>query len=212
MIPLDRKQSSVRSFKVEGIVEAVLTASNYDSHISVEQEKLRVVVAGGVRGDRHYGEPRQLDVRERDLVNEGLPKGLVIANVREVSVVSVEEQEAIARGIGLPEIPQGYFGENLVLRGIPNLTLLPPGTKLFFKRKGTIKTAVLAVWAENDPCEIIGDALQERFPDVPNLSPRLVKEAVGKRGVVAFVYSSGIIHRGDTVIARVPLQRPYTLS
>jgi hypothetical protein len=50
------------------------------------------------------------------------------------------------------------------------------------------------------------------FPAEDGLIPRFVKAAIGRRGIVGSVYSSGVIHPGDTVIAKIPQQRLYEPS
>ncbi len=193
---------------IEGRVEAVLVGERGPT--SVVQSKIQLHVGHGVKGDRHAG-GRLADVREKALLAHGLFKGMPVANVRELTVLSVEEQADVATKLGLPRvIPHGTLGENLVLSGVPRLSSLPAGTLLFFRKgKDTIRTAVVVVWGENVPCTVSGQSLQEVFPDVPDVQNRFVKAAMHGRGLVGFVYSAGFICEGDIVIARVPPQRIY---
>lgn len=172
--------------------------------------KIQLVRGYGIKGDRHAG-TRLLDVREKELRAFGLPVGIEIANYREFSAVSLEELEDIEKSLDLPKfIPVGSLGENLVLSGIPKLSQLPIGTMLFFKKsEKQIRTAVLVVWAQNKPCAGPGEVLQKIFPSVPNLKTLFAKHAIGKRGVVGSIYSSGVIHEGDIVIAKIPEQKIY---
>jgi len=198
------------AFKLEGRVEAVLVAANFDSSVSVPVQKIQLIREHGVGGDNHAG-TRLADVRERELLSFGLPKGIEVANHRAFSAISAEELAEITEAMGLQEsIPYGCLGENLVLSGIPEFSRLPTGTMLFFqKREKKPRTAVLMVWGENAPCKKPGEMIQEEFPDVEGLVRLFRRAAIGKRGVVGSIYVSGNVHAGDTVIVKVPNQRIY---
>ena len=198
------------AFDLEGRVEAVLVARDFGSIVSTPMQKIQLIRGHGVRGDNHAG-VRLADVREKELISFGFSKGTEIANHREFSAISVEEMSEIAQAMNLrTTIPLGCLGENLVLSGIPKLTELPTGTMLFFRKdEQQIRTAVLVVWSENTPCQEPGKAIQHRFSDIPGLARLFPKAAIGKRGVVGSVYSSGNIHIGDTVIVKIPRQKIY---
>ncbi len=220
--PQTKEPQMIRSsFEIKGRVDAVLVSVGSGSIVSdthgigslktVSVPKIQLIRGYGIRGDRHAG-TRLADVRERELLSFGFSKGIEIANHREFSAISVEELEEIARAMGLPSsIPHGCLGENLVLSGIPKLTELPTGTMLFFRKdEKQIRTAVLVVWSENTPCRGPGEAIQETFPDIPELTRLFPKSAIGKRGIVGSIYASGNIHTGDTVIVKIPRQRIYS--
>jgi hypothetical protein len=198
------------AFELRGRVEAVSVAATPGSIVSTGVKKIVVVRGHGVKGDSHAG-ARLADVRERELLAFGLPKGVEIANHREFSAVSAEELAEIGAAMGLPTAaPRGCLGENLVVSGIPRFTELPTGSLLFFrKNEAQIRSAVLTVWGENMPCQHPGEALQERFPGIPKLAAAFPKAAIGKRGVVGSVYCSGTVHEGDEVVVKVPRQRIY---
>src|SRR5688572_7129240 len=165
---------------LSGRVEAVLVAHAFGDHVSVPIKKIHVIRHHGVRGDNHAG-TRLADVRERALLDFGIPKGTEIANHREFSAVSQEQLDEIAAAMGAPSIPHGCLGENLVVRGIPNFTALPSGTLLFFRKSPTSpRTAVLAVWGENSPCLAPGEAIQTHYPNLPKLATLFPKVAIGK--------------------------------
>jgi len=196
-------------FEIRGRVEAVLVAHLFGVSTSSPVRKIQLLRGHGVKGDGHAG-VRLADVRERELLSFGVPKGVEIANMREFSAISVEEMAEVAAAMGVPDIAPGCLGENLVLSGVPRLTRLPAGTMLFFQKNDqTKRTAVLVVWGENTPCAIPGEAIQVLHPDIPGLAGRFPKAALGKRGVVGSVYCSGIVHEGDSVIVKVPAQRIY---
>ncbi len=208
------------AFELRGRVESVLITAAHSSVtsgtygfgalVTAPVKKIQVIRGSGVRGDRHTG-VRLADVREKVFLSFGFSKGVEIANFREFSAVSVEELSQIAQAMNLPrQIPHGCLGENLVLSGIPKLTELPTGTLLFFRKdEQQIRTAVLVVWGENIPCDGPGDAIQNIFPETPRLSRLFPRAAIGKRGIVGSVYSSGNIHAGDTVVVKIPRQKIY---
>ena len=198
----------IESFERTGRVDAVLVGGNEVA--SLARRKIELHVGHGIRGDRHFG-PRLSDVRDGDLFRFGLPKGIGTAGIREVSIVSTEELAVIAVELGLSgPIPPGTIGENVLVSGIPNLTRLPPGTKLFFRNpNGKPRTAVVAVWAPNVPCVIAGASVRDAFPNDPTIPVRFAKAANGRRGLVGFVFVSGVVEAGDEVTAITPKQDLY---
>jgi hypothetical protein len=200
----------IKSFRVQGRVVSTLVGTTFGSLVTAPVSKLQLVLVHGVKGDNHAGS-RLLDVREREMLSFGLPKGMPIAHLREVSVTSTEEYAEIQQALSLPQpIQQGSLGENLLISGIPDLSRLPAGTMLFFRKAGgEMRTAVVMVWRENTPCVGPGEVIQSQFPGIPGLAQRFPKAAMHRRGVVGMVYSSGFIAPGDQVIAVIPDQVPY---
>ena len=131
------------------------------------------------------------------------PRGTLIRNSRQVSLVAIEELAALAAALGVPQIAPAWLGANLAVSGIPHLSRLPPGSRLFFPHEAT-----LVIAAEDRPCVYPGEALQTRFPLVPELVARFPQCARGLRGVVAWVERPGAIETGDAVrvamVARLP--------
>jgi len=208
------------AFVLHGRVEAVLVTAQTGTVVSetygagslmtTPTRKIQCIRGNGIRGDRHSG-PRLVDVREKEMLSFGFVKGIEIANLREFSAVSLEELQEIGKAMHLSNgFPNGCLGENLVLSGIPEFSRLPAGTMLFFQKDENQKrSAVLMVWAENTPCKGPGEAIQTYFPETPDIARLFPKAAIGKRGVVGLVYSSGFIQEGDTVIAKIPKQEIY---
>ena len=85
------------------------------------------VTLEGLAGDRHSGLTIQLKHRRG-----GYPAGAEVRNTRQISIISCEDLRAIADALSLPEIAPELMKTNLLLEGIPNLSLLPPGTRLVF--------------------------------------------------------------------------------
>jgi len=205
---MKEKFDFIESFQIKGVVEKVLVASQSTTHISVEVPHISTFINEGIKGDNHSGR-RLADVREEDFLRFGLSKRTEIANHRHFSAISVEEMREIAQAMNIPAIPIGALGENIIISGIPHLTLLPIGTKLFFKNKSVPQTAVLLVSGENTPCHIPGKAIQEAYSNKVNLASLFPKVAIHKRGVVGSIFCSGRITIGDEVTAVIPKRYAY---
>jgi hypothetical protein len=205
-----RMHMSMPYIELMGRVEEVLIAPHFDTMRSTPVSKIQLILGQGIRGDRHAG-VRLADVREHEYLSFGLLKGGEIANHRQCSLVSVEDLASIGKAMQLPApIPYGCLGENLVVSGIPKFSELPIGTMLFFrKNEYHLRTAVLFVWSENTPCQSPGEMIQESFATLPNLARAFPRFALGKRGLVGGIYASGVIAKGDSVIAKIPKQRLY---
>lgn len=152
----------------------------------------------GIVGDSHAGDTRKADVRV-----PFYPKGTVIRNVRQVTVVCTAQLAEVAQTLDLPEIRPAWLGANMVLSGIPDLTLLPPATRLRFASGAT-----LVVDWENLPCTGPGQVIADHY-GVPGLRSRFVKAAMEKRGFTAWVESPGPVAIGDAVQVIVPPQRAW---
>ena len=81
---------------------------------------------GGPVGDIHHGLTRPACVR----VKRQYARDTEIRNTRQLSVLSTEEMAEISEGLGIPEVKPEWVGATLVLAGIPDLTLLPPASRL----------------------------------------------------------------------------------
>lgn len=182
---------------LQGRVRSLLIARQTDSLLSDEVEGLALAL-GGIRSDRHYGFTRKSGSRE-----PWHPRGTEIRNGREVTIVSVEELAEIAQRMGLAALPAGWIGANLVVEGVPRLTFLPPGTRIFFEGE-----AVLTVEGVNNPCRYAGQAIarQTGRTDHELLFPKV---AAGLRGVVASVERPGTVSPGSQLTVRIPDQHIY---
>jgi hypothetical protein len=150
----------------------------------------------GVVGDSHRGLTRKADVRVPHY-----PRGTTVRNERQVTVVAADQLAEVAATLKLPEIRPEWLGANMVLVGIPSLTLLPPATRLIFA-----SGAALVVDWENQPCTGPGTVIADTYGD-PSLRSRFVKAALEKRGFTAWVECTGSIQLGDAVTVVVPPQR-----
>lgn len=147
----------------------------------------------GIPGDVHAGLTRKSGGRE-----PWYPRGTVIRNERQVSILSVEELAEIGDRLDLTPFRAEWIGANLVLEGVPALTQVPPRTQLMFPSGATIR-----IDGDNDPCRQAGRAIVRHVPDRPDLEFGFVKAAKGRRGLVGWVEREGVIRPGDTVTFRV---------
>jgi MOSC domain-containing protein YiiM len=159
---------------------------------------MRVTLAG-CDGDHHAGLTRVSGGR-----SSRYPRGTEIRNSRQVSILSAEELAEVAAAMGLPEIQPEWLGANLMVEGIPALTLLPPATRLYFPQD-----TALVVLGENHPCTTAGGAIQAQYPGMAGLAQQFPSAALHRRGIVAWVERAGIIAAGDTVQVEFPDQPLY---
>ncbi len=167
-------------------VEKLLITQPFGA-VPVEVEKLEIMLAG-IKYDRHFGLSRNSDVRTAKL----LPKGLEVANLRSVTIVSAEELAEISADLGSEVLPDDMEA-NITLSGFENLTKLSAGSFIKFPRN-----TILLVTAENLPCVIPGKNMMKRgIEKVKALN--FAKHAMGKRGLTAMVFASGFVKVGDEV-------------
>lgn len=175
-----------------GDVVGVFVASRPETLLSERVQRVAVEF-GGFPGDKHAGWTRRADARV-----PWYPRGTVIRNERQVSLVSTEELAAIAAALGVGEVRAEWLGANLELRGIPGLTQLPPRARLVFAGG-----AVLNVEQENNPCRGPGNEIARQLGQRA-LASRFPKAALHLRGLVATVERPGSIAEGDGVVINLP--------
>lgn len=151
----------------------------------------------GIDGDFHTGLTRPADVRTLMLYKRDTP----IRNVRQLTLVSVEELQEVAMAMAIPELKAEWLGANLLVQGIPDLTLLPPSTRLQFSSGATI-----VVDMENRPCSQVAEVVARHYPEPRK---RLVAAAMEKRGLTAWVEREGRVTTGDGIKLFLPPQRIY---
>ncbi len=60
----------------------------------------------------------------------------------------------------------------------------------------------MVVEGENMPCTTAGSTIQENYPEVEGLVSRFPKQALGKRGLVAWVERPGTISKGESATVK----------
>ena len=105
---------------------------------------------------------------------------------------------ALAADMGLDELDPALLGATLVIRGIPDLSHVPPSSRL----QGPDGTT-LVVDMENRPCHL---PAREIDRDVPGAGGAFRRAAEGRRGVTAWVERPGALALGDALALFVPDQ------
>lgn len=149
----------------------------------------------GIADDFHAGATRKSGSRE-----PWYPRGTEMRNERQVSIVAADELAIAAAGMGIDRIEPGWIGANLVIDGIPLLSMLPPRTQLFFEGGVTLR-----IDGDNAPCRIAGARIAQNYPDKDEttLALSFVRAAKRRRGLVAWVEKPGVIRQGEKVTAHV---------
>lgn len=151
----------------------------------------------GFEGEVHAGLTRPSCSR----VLKQHPRDTVIRNVRQLCVVSAEEMAEVAADMGLERMDYAWVGASLVLEGIPDLTHLPPSSRL----QGP-DGVTLVVDMENLPCQEPAVTIDKALP---GQGKGFKTAAQGKRGVTAWVEREGTLRLGDEVRLHVPAQRAW---
>lgn len=164
--------------------------------ISVPVQEMPLSFAG-YEGEVHAGLTRPSCSR----VLKQHPRNTEIRNVRQLCVVSAEEMAEVARDMGLAAMDYAWVGASLVLEGIPDLTHLPPSSRL----QGP-DGVTLVVDMENLPCQEPAVTIEKALP---GQGKGFKRAAEGKRGVTAWVEREGVLRLGDEVRLHIPAQRAW---
>ena len=179
--------------RLQGRVLATLAADALQADFQTIAQPWLTLAFEGIPADRHFGWLRAADAR-----TPHYRRGEPIRNVRQLSIVSVEELAEIAAHLDLPGVKPEWLGANLVLEGIPALSFLPRGTRIAFP-----SGAALAAEGYNPPCTGPGKAVHQAAGPSPQA---FVKAASRRRGIVASVEKAGLVRAGDAVKVFVPEQ------
>ncbi len=151
----------------------------------------------GFAGDVHAGLVRASCVR----VTSQYARGTQIRNVRQLSILSAEEMAQIATAIGLEALDPAHLGASMVLAGLPDLTHIPPNSRL-----QATSGATFTIDMENRPCVLPGREIEK---DAPGHGPAFKAAAKNRRGVTAWVEREGQVSLGDVLRLHVPDQRGW---
>lgn len=167
-----------------------------DELIARSAERLELTFAG-IAGSVHEGETRPSCSR----VTSQHAKGTPIRNVRQLSILSAEDLAEIAARLDLPRIDPARLGATVVLEGLPDLSHLPPSSRL-----QAPSGATLTIDMQNRPCQYPARSLAVEHGD----RARGFKAAAeGRRGVTAWVEREGPMVLGDRLRLHIPDQRPW---
>lgn len=151
----------------------------------------------GIAGSVHGGATRPSCSR----VTAQHPKGTPIRNVRQLSILSAEELAEIAARLDLPRIDPARLGATVVIEGLPDLSHLPPSSRL-----QAPSGATLAVDMQNRPCQYPARSLAAEHGE---RAKGFKAAAEGRRGVTAWVEREGPLAMGDRLRLHIPDQRPW---
>ena len=183
-----------------GRVEQLLANPDRNTGLEKQHRGELSLYLSGIDGDCHSGLTRRSDSR----MLKQFKRGTEVKNARQVSIVSVEELTEIAATMGVPAVKPEWVGANIVTSGIPELTLLPPTTRLQFPSGATIVVDI-----ENLPCRYPAAIIEKNHPDQQE---GFVKSARHKRGVVGWIEAEGKACLGDPIIVWLPPQRIYRFT
>lgn len=185
--------------KLEGRVDALFAAKGRD-FITSPVSSLTMTF-DGIEGDYHAGATRKAGGRE-----PWYPRGTVMRNERQISLVAFDELQAAAHDMGIASIKPEWIGANIVVGAIAAFSMLPPRTLLFFEGGVTLK-----IDGQNAPCRLSGKAIATNAgaADVEGVALAFKDAAKRRRGLVGWVEKPGTIEAGEKVTARLPEQWVY---
>jgi len=154
----------------------------------------------GFLGESHSGLTRPSCARSLTLY----PRETEIRNTRQISIISQEELDIIADSMGLDTLDPTWLGASMVVKGIPDFTLIPPSSRLQFS-SGTTLTVDL----ESRPCILPAPVIEHHRPGFGKLFKPAAKNL---RGVTAWVEREGPIAIGDSIILYIPEQPSWPHS
>ena len=167
-----------------GKVVAVCYSQELINDVGKEPHDSGEITRLGIPGDRHYGETR---VSSRG----------VVPNDRPITIVGREALVDVCQRLGVPLVPPGGLGENILIEGMGDLSDVLPGDLVRIlpaeSDEGAEPSVLLLARKQNEPCSNL--QVYHRL---------MTKELYGKRGVVCTVEKEGTVRVGD----RVELLRP----
>src|SRR5438067_13340170 len=177
----DTESTSPRSEAIRtGKVIAVCYSPELINGVGKQTHASGEVTRLGMPGDRHYGETR---VSSRG----------VVPNDRPITIVGRESLVDVCERLGVPLVPPGGLGENLLIEGMGDLSDVLPGdlvrvTPAPEGSEAAEPTVVLLASKQNEPCANL--QIYHRL---------MTKKLFGKRGVICTVVKEGTVHVGDRV-------------
>lgn len=174
-------------------------------HVPGDRDSIRADAAealdltfDGIVGGRHAGAQRPSCSRVLNVH----PRYTEIRNTRQLSILSEEELTRIAAALDLDTVDPQWLGANIVLRGVPDFSHVPPSSRIQGADGVTI-----TVDMENRPCQL---PAREIETDRPGHGKAFRSAAKGRRGVVAWVERPGRVALGDRLKLFVPDQPVWT--
>lgn len=183
-----------------GAVAMLLANPDRESGLEKQEVKDIRLLLTGIEGDCHGGLTRKSDGR----MLEQFKRGTEVRNARQISILAADELADIAVIMKIPVVKPGWVGANMVTSGIPELSMLPPSSRLQFPSGATI-----VVDMENFPCRYPAEVIGKHHP---NPAMGFVAAGMHKRGVVGWVEREGMVATGDAITVWLPQQRIYAYA
>ena len=183
--------------KYTGTITCLGRVSAPEVNIRSQAVKTTETTFDGILGEAHSGATRSSCVRVTMLY----PKDTEIRNTRQLSILSAEENAEIAGRIRLKELDPSWLGASIVIAGIPDLTHIPPGSRLQTTAGTTLTTDL-----KNAPCNWPAKEIET---DHPGHGQAFKSAAKGRRGITAWVERPGPLSLGDAVHLFIPTQRNW---
>ena len=130
------------------------------------------------------------------------PRDTTIRNVRQFSILSVEELNQIAERMGVDALRPEWLGATMLVEGLPDFTHVPPSSRLQAPDGTT-----LVIDMENRPCTLPARVIEDHLP---GMGKRFKPAAEGRRGVTAWVEREGVLSVGDVLRLAIPDQRIWS--
>lgn len=179
-----------------GCVERLFKSPRREDGLAKAETDRIMLRLDGIEGDCHAGLTKLSDSR----MTKMFARNTEVRNTRQLSIVSAEEMAEVAEAMGLTVVDPGWIGANLLTSGIPDLTLLPPSSRLQFPSGASI-----VIDMENLPCRYTAEEIEKHVTP----SRGFVAAAKGKRGLVGWVEREGEVKRGDAITVWILPQRRY---
>lgn len=151
----------------------------------------------GYARESHGGETRPSCSR----VLSQHPRNTTIRNTRQLCVVSAEEMAEVAKKLEIEKFDYAWVGASLVLEGIPDLTHLPPSSRLQGPDGVTIVVDMI-----NHPCQEPAVTIAKATDGKGKAFKSAAKD---RRGFTAWVEREGTLRLGDVMRLHVPDQRAW---
>ncbi len=168
--------------------------SNSDNDLRAVPVSTLSLKFGGSEGECHSGLSRKSCSR---LITQ-YPRGTVIANVRQLSIISQEELDQIALEVGLSKLDPALVGASMVVQGLPDFSHVPPSSRLMVESGASI-----IVDMENRPCSLPSQVIEKVHP---GCGKAFKNAARNRRGVTAWVECEGLLCIGDKLRLHIPDQ------
>ena len=172
---INATEQAAKKVLATGTVSAVCYSAELINGVGKEQYESAQVTKWGIPGDRHYGETR-------------ISRGRVVPNNRPITVVGADGTRAACAKLGIPDIPAGGIGENILADGLGDLSGMTEGDEIHILDQGGEPKVILHVWDQNDPCS-----------NLMIYHKQMVKELMGRRGVLCTVLLEGEVRVGDPI-------------